>query len=261
MALRAEAKALQGRATLDLIKAQNKAGFALKELGEKLRNTKFEAESLDGLVRAVVDGTQRLEALELKDGALAAADSDAEKLGKALLTAMQEAHDKSKKGTSKDVWQLYRENSVLMQAPLAQIGVGNTAEDLWVNVTRTEETVKMATELFDKFDEDNNGYWTMAETAKVQMATEGSEMTEDAFISLVIAAAPDGGRNLSQDDLERGLSKEQVIELYTDKEHQKKLGFLLDVRKDHGIIFAAKEADAGAESPSEAPKVNVKVLD
>merc|ERR1712187_1049750 len=159
----------------------------------------------------------------------------------------------SYEGTKDDVWQLYQNNGVLMQAPLNQIGVGNTVEDLWANVSRTNESVKLAEELFAKFDADKDGYWNLKETSDVQTATEGTEMAEEAFNALIIAAAPDGGRSLTEDDLEKGLSKEQVIELYTDAERQRQLGFVLDVYKDHATVFKTSESAEG--SRSEAPTV------
>eukprot|EP00435_Cladocopium_sp_Y103_P071019 s99_g36.t1 len=55
---------------------------------------------------------------------------------------------------------------------------------------------------------------------------------EESFNSLIIAAAPDGGRHLTEVDMDRGLSKEQVLDLYTNAQRQRQLGFVLDIRKD-----------------------------
>jgi len=234
---------LQTRATLDLVTAQSEAGFKFKELGEKLLNTYFKATALDGNVRVAVDGFQELKSVEIDKSVVGVAGNNNETLANAVLSALQEAHDSSYERTREDVWNLYKQNVALMQAPLGQIGVGNTAADLWVNVENTEETIGMAGELFEKFDADGDGWWSHKEASQVQLATEGTEMPEDAFHALLIAAAPNGGRDLSEEDLEKGLSKEQVIELYTDADRQRSLGFVLDIHKDHATVFAAVHTD------------------
>lgn len=245
--LRAEPQAIQTRATLDLIKAQSQAGHTMKELGMRLRNTKFEAGALDGAVKVTFDGHQALRDVQVAEGALKAAGGSNDALTQALLTALQAGHDSSYQGTKGDVWNLYQQKSELIQAPLTQIGAGNTVEDLWINVVKTDETVRMSEEMFAKFDVDKDGYWNLAETSKVQMATEGTDMTEEAFNALIIAAAPEGGRKLTEEDLNRGLSKEQVVELYTDATRQRQLGFVLDVFKDHKKIFESPQEEPDAE--------------
>merc|ERR1712137_1536434 len=100
-----------------------------------------------------------------------------------------------------------------------------------------------AEELSTKFDGDGDGFWNLKETSAVQLATEGTEIAEDAFNALIIAAAADGGRNLSEQDLEKGLSKDQVIELYTDADRQRQLGFVLDITKDHAAVFKKPASD------------------
>jgi len=220
----------------------------MKALGRRLQSSEFDAESLGGAVKVKFDGLQHLSAVELSDGALEAAGGDAGKLSEAVLFALQEAYDSSSSASKGDVWELYQQNSELLQAPLNQIGVGNTVEDLWAKVVKTEETQRMALELFERFDEDKDGYWNLLETSRVQMATEGTEMAEEAFNSLIIAAAPDGGRNLTEDELRKGLSRDQVVELYTDASRQRQLGFVLDVFKDHKKVF---EGDTEAEEATE----------
>lgn len=240
-------QALQARASLSLVKEQNNAGFSLKNLGWKLDQTKFEATAVDGKATVVVDGVQRLRTVNLAADAVAAAGGN-DALAQALLGAMQQAHDESYEKTRGEVWELYKGKKSLLQAPLTQIGVGNTAEDLWANVTKTPETLRMAEALFERFDEDLDGYWNLNETSTVQKATEGSDMAEDAFHALIIAAAPEGGRNLSEDDLVKGLSKPQVLELYTEKERQRKLGFVLNVVKDYKAVFETPKPDPEAKS-------------
>eukprot|EP00933_Yihiella_yeosuensis_P074737 TRINITY_DN83776_c0_g1_i1.p1 TRINITY_DN83776_c0_g1~~TRINITY_DN83776_c0_g1_i1.p1 ORF type:complete len:318 (+),score=99.55 TRINITY_DN83776_c0_g1_i1:136-1089(+) len=250
-ATKEEPQALQGMSDLNLIKSQVTAGQKMRELGASLLEKSFEASALDGKVKVAYDGLQELQRVDLAADA-AAGGGDA--LQKALLGAMQEAHDNSLKNSGGDVWELYRSNPQLMQAPLNQIGAGNTVEDLWVNVTQTPESVKLAEELFAEFDEDKDGYWNLAETSKVQKATEGTDMAEEAFNSLIIAAAPDGGRKLSEEDMAKGLSKQQVIELYTSAEKQRQLGFVLNIFKDHDTVFKAKEADSqNAEGSGSLP--------
>jgi len=245
---------LKAKPTLELLKESSAAGFEFKDLGNRLEKLEFEASAVDGNARVVVDGFQRLRNVDLKSGAAEAAGGN-DALAKALLGAMQEAHDKSDEATKGDVWQLYQDNNVLLQAPLNQIGAGDTAEDLWANVEKTDETVKMAEELFVQFDVDTDGYWNQAETSAVQMATEGTEMPEEAFNALLIAAAPNGGRDLSEDDLSQGLSKDQVIELYTDAERQRQLGFVLDIRKDHKAVFEKEEESTEAPAAKPGPVV------
>lgn len=262
-ALCAQPQSLQARASLGLIKAQYKAGNRMKSLGRRLQAAEFCASALEGAVKVKFDGLQSLTDVELSGAALEAAGGDRGKLSEALLGALQEAFDGSAQATKDDVWGLYQKNSELLQAPLVQIGVGNTVEDLWANVVRTEETERMALELFEKFDEDKDGYWNLMETSRVQMATEGTDMAEEAFNSLIIAAAPDGGRKLTEEELTKGLSKEQVIELYTDAARQRQLGFVLDVVKDHGKVFEGSgEAPEATQAPAPAAEPAVSpVLD
>lgn len=253
-----EAPALAARPTLELLKAQSAAGHLMKELGTRLQHVEFEALALVGRVKAVYDGTQRLKRVEIGEGALQSAGGDHKALEQALLAAMQEAHDSSVAGTKGDVWRLYKENGQLLQAPLNQLGVGSTQPDVWANVTRTEETVRLAEELFSRFDVDGDGYWNLTETSKVQMETEGTEMAEEAFNALIIAAAPDGGRKLSEEDLARGLSREQVVELYTDATRQRTLGFVLNIFKDHAKVFGStgEEGKEAAAVPAPEPAVD-----
>jgi len=246
------AEPLSARSSLDLIRSQNKAGFAMKDLGSRLRATSFEATALDGRVRVVVDGLQQLQRTDVGKGALEAA-GDYEKLSEALLSALKAAHDESYSSTKSDVWQLYRRNSALMQAPFTQIGIGNTAEDPWENVVADESSLQMAAELFERFDMDSDGYWNLRETSLAQVATEGTEMAEDAFNALIIASAPNGGRDLTEEELARGLSKAEVIKLYTDGDHQRNLGFVLNVQKDHTEVFKTRDAEDVPTSPLQKP--------
>lgn len=243
---------LRAHASLDLIKSQNAAGRKMMKLGEQLRGAKFKAQGLDGSIRVAFDGLQHLRSVEVDQGSLQAVDGNRGALADAVLTALQGAFDESSAVSSQDVWELYKENPDLAQAPLVQIGAGATAKDLWENVTQNEETVRLATEIFDMFDADEDGYWNLLETSQVQKVTEGSEMAEDAFTSLVIAAADNKGRDLTEDDLAKGLSKVQVIELYTDAQRQRSLGFRLDVYQDHAIVFGTSRAPEAVEaSPAE----------
>jgi len=242
----------QASPTFDLIKSQYQAGVSMRELGEQLSTTEIEVDVLDGHAKVVMDGAQRLHRVEIDSSALEVAGGANESLAEALLGALQQAHDESHQGAKSRIWGLYQNNGVLLQSPLTQIGFGSTAQDLWVNVTKTEDTLRMAAELFDKFDENNDGYWNLAETQKVQMATEGTEMPEEAFTSLLLATAPNGGRELTEADLERGLSKEQVIELYTSVDFQRQLGFVLSVQRDHAKVFATGEEDSPAPAPAPA---------
>ena len=58
-------------------------------------------------------------------------------------------------------------------------------EDPWENVSADEHSLRMAAELFEKFDADGDGHWNLVETSQAQLATEGMEMTEDAFNGLI----------------------------------------------------------------------------
>eukprot|EP00440_Ansanella_granifera_P056397 gb/GFBE01061121.1/.p1 GENE.gb/GFBE01061121.1/~~gb/GFBE01061121.1/.p1 ORF type:complete len:317 (+),score=91.92 gb/GFBE01061121.1/:1-951(+) len=252
-------QALQGTSTLTLIQAQSSAGHKMKDIGKKLQKEEFEASALDGKAKVKFDGFQNLRSVEIADDALSTAGGS-EALAKALLGALQEGHDSSAKGTEADVWNLYQDNSELLQAPLNQIGAGNTVEDLWANVTKTDESVKLAEELFLHFDKDQDGYWNLNETKEVQLATEGTEMAEEAFNSLIIAAAPDGGRRLTEEEMQKGLSKEQLIDLYTNAQRQRQLGFVLDIFKDHHTVFS-KEAEAAEENAAGAAPAPPPALD
>mmetsp|Transcript_67362 Transcript_67362/g.147610 ORF Transcript_67362/g.147610 Transcript_67362/m.147610 type:complete len:312 (-) Transcript_67362:77-1012(-) len=245
-----EIQALQSKANLKLIQAQAAAGHKMKDLGQSLLQSKFQAKALDGSAVVTFDGMQNLRKVEISEDAVSKAGS-ATALAEELLKALQDGHDQSLQGSEDQVWSLYQNYPELMQAPLTQIGAGNTAQDLWANVTKTNETMKLAEELFHHFDKDKDGHWNFQETSQVQMATEGTEMTEESFNSLIIAAAPDGGRHLTEVDMDRGLSKEQVLDLYTNAQRQRQLGFVLDIRKDHAHVFSkAKDTEESKEEPT-----------
>jgi len=243
---------LMARPTLDLIKEQSAAGQSMRDLGLRLQDTEFEAAAIEGQIKVVYDGTQRLRKVEVGDGA---GSQGHEALAKALLGAMQEAHDNSVAGSKADVWQLYK-STPLLQAPLTQLGAGNTMDDPWANVTDSEEALRMTGEFFNNFDEDKDGYWNMTEASKVQKMTEGTEMTEEAFNSLVIAVAPDRGRHLTEEDVIKGLSREQVVDLYTNAERQKQLGFVLNIYDDYKKVFQVAEElaeESAGTGASESP--------
>jgi len=220
----------------------------MKELGRRLEAAEFKGSAMDGKATATFDGMQNLKSVEIAEGALQTGSAE---LAEALLSALQQGHDSSVAGTEVDVWDLYRSSPELMEAPLTQIGAGKTAQDLWANVTKTDESIRLAEELFTKFDEDKDGWWNLEETSKVQMATEGTEMAEESFNSLIIAAAPDGGRRLTEEEMAKGLSKEQVIDLYTNAQKQRQLGFVLDIYKDHAKVCQA-QAQAVSENSETA---------
>merc|ERR1712048_256151 len=71
-------------------------------------------------------------------------------------------------------------------------------------------------------------YWNLNETSQLQKATEVTEMADDACNALIIAAAPDGGWQLTERDLKNGRSRDQVIELYTNATQQRQVSFFLD---------------------------------
>jgi len=253
----AEPKALRGTPSLQLIQAQVGAGHKMKDLGNRLQHAEFKGSALDGKAVATFDGVQTLKSLEIAEDALQEAGGSKE-LAEALLSALQQGHDSSVTGTEGDVWNMYQSSPELMEAPLTQIGAGKTAQDLWENVTKTDESTKLAEELFTLFDEDKDGWWNLEETSKVQMATEGTEMAEESFNSLIIAAAPDGGRRLTEEQMANGLSKEQVIDLYTNAAKQRQLGFVLDIYKDHAKVFKA-QAQASEDEPKAEPKATLTV--
>lgn len=246
-----ELPALQSKASLKLIQAQVAAGHDMKELGVRMEQSEFKASALDGAATVTFDGMQNLRSVDISDDALAKAGSETA-LAEALLKALQEGHDSSVAGSEDDIWSLYQNNPDLIQAPLIQIGAGNTAQDLWANVTKTNETLKLAEELFLHFDQDKDGFWNFKETSAVQLATEGTEMGEEAFNSLIIAAAPNGGRHLTEEDMARGLSKDQVLDLYTNAQRQRQLGFVLDIMKDHQRVFS-QESNAEETESKPAP--------
>lgn len=221
-----------------------------------MEQSEFKASALDGAATVTFDGMQNLRSVDISDDALAKAGSETA-LAEALLKALQEGHDSSVAGSEDDIWSLYQNNPDLIQAPLIQIGAGNTAQDLWANVTKTNETLKLAEELFLHFDQDKDGFWNFKETSAVQLATEGTEMGEEAFNSLIIAAAPNGGRHLTEEDMARGLSKDQVLDLYTNAQRQRQLGFVLDIMKDHQRVFS-QESNA-EETESKPAPVSVSV--
>jgi len=235
---------LQEKGLASLIRDQSKAGQAMKDLGMRLREKRFEGSALAGQVRVSVDGLQRPSGVEVG----ATAYSSPQEFEAALLAAMREAHDASQDAIRGDVWRLYRDNPSLLQAPLGEVGIGDAAEDLYRQhdsaVEQTEDTLRLAAELFTEFDEDKDGYWNLNEASRAQMATEGTNLSQDAFEALIIGAAPRGGRDLTEEELEKGLPRAQVEALYTNVELQRSLGVALDVRRDYATVFGNR-ADGG----------------
>ena len=230
-----------------MVLAQSNASRDLGALNQKLEDSVFEATALGGQVRIAMDATQRLRSVDVGTTALQTAGGH-EQLAQAVLQSLQEAHDRSEAEAKPQVWNLFREQTELLQAPLAQIGYGTTPDDYWKDsVKMTNESIKMAEDLFDYFDKDQNGYWNVNETAEAQMATEGMEMTEDAFVNFMISVAPDKGRHLTEEDIALGFSKKMVVDMYTDREMQKKLGFALDIQKDYDKVFK-KDAETQPEA-------------
>mmetsp|Transcript_53461 Transcript_53461/g.98891 ORF Transcript_53461/g.98891 Transcript_53461/m.98891 type:complete len:323 (+) Transcript_53461:78-1046(+) len=255
VAMRAAVSGIQSRSTVNLELSRRNTSKDFYSTLQKLEEARYDATALDSEVQVAMDGTQRLRKVDIADTAMETAGS-ATQLAEVVLMALQEAHDKSMAGVKPEVWSLYESNGALLQAPLAQIGYGETTEDVWSNVNASQGNLKLVEELFDKFDVDKDGYWSCNETRAVQMATEGTEMPEDNFIQLIISTAPDDGRKLSEEDLAKGLSKQVVTDMYTSKEMQKKLGFALDIHKDHSLVFKKNgETEAAAAVPAVATSV------
>ena len=63
-------------------------------------------------------------------------------------------------------------------------------------------------------------------------------MAEDVFNEFIIAATSVNGRRLTKQDLKDGLSRDQTIELCTNANLQRQLGFVLDLPKDYAKVFA-----------------------
>eukprot|EP00747_Dinoflagellata_sp_TGD_P191316 gnl/TRDRNA2_/TRDRNA2_54518_c0_seq1.p1 gnl/TRDRNA2_/TRDRNA2_54518_c0~~gnl/TRDRNA2_/TRDRNA2_54518_c0_seq1.p1 ORF type:complete len:886 (+),score=177.39 gnl/TRDRNA2_/TRDRNA2_54518_c0_seq1:102-2759(+) len=101
---------------------------------------------------------------------------------------------------------------------------------------RTEEWIQMAKEIFDKFDEDKNGYWSLQEASRLFSVTMGVKLTLDMFFTLLTLTRPDG-KQLTEAEFERGLSKEQVVKLYTDEKLRQNWYSVLGIRRDHAAVF------------------------
>eukprot|EP00435_Cladocopium_sp_Y103_P070289 s99_g35.t1 len=169
--------ALQSKANLKLIQAQAAAGHKMKDLGQSLLQTKFEAKALDGSAVVTFDGMQNLR----QEDAVSKAGT-ATALAEELLKALQDGHDQSLQGSEDQVWSLYQNYPELMQAPLTQIGAGNTAQeqwlgqDLWANVTKTNETMKLAEDAFRRLRALAGGWQpVMVETERRRFSGEAGE--------------------------------------------------------------------------------------
>jgi DNA-binding YbaB/EbfC family protein len=71
----------------------------MKGIQKKLKKTKIEGESVDGLVKAVVNGEYELVSISIDD----AAAGDAQKLEKHVLTAVNDATEKMKSHTAAEM--------------------------------------------------------------------------------------------------------------------------------------------------------------
>jgi len=102
---------------------------------------------------------------------------------------------------------------------------------------RTDEWEQMAEELFDRFDEDNDGFWNLREASRLLLTTTGVKMPEGMFVALLSGAASKRGAQITQSDLDTGLSKDEVIDIYTQPEMRKRFRGVLEVRRDHAIVM------------------------
>ncbi|CAK9013011.1 Calmodulin (CaM) [Durusdinium trenchii] len=91
-------------------------------------------------------------------------------------------------------------------------------------VTKEQET-KMIEEIFTHFDLDEDGFWNYKESATCQMWMDGTQQKEETFVWMVNQLNP--GRDTS-----KGLSKANLVELYTNKSYQ------MNISKDHAVIFS-----------------------
>jgi len=103
---------------------------------------------------------------------------------------------------------------------------------------------RMAKELFVRFDEDGDGFWSLLEASRLLVATLGAKLPAQMFISLLAAIAVSEGETLMEEDVTRGLSQKQVVSLYTDPELQQVFGAVLDVRRDYAAVFQHHGATA-----------------
>eukprot|EP00913_Durusdinium_trenchii_P024856 g23330.t1 len=225
-----EIQALQSKANLKLIQAQVAAGHKMKDLGKSLFSTKFKATALEGSAEVTFDGMQNLRAVDIKEpeDALSKAGS-ANALAEELLKALQDGHDQSTRGSEEqDLLSFGLAMALMGFGTLLTAGLTEVSflpAKAILSLERKAETEKVREQLAILLRSDCCSNLDICNFL----------IEEESFNSLIIAAAPNGGRHLTEEDMDRGLSKEQVLDLYTSAQRQRQLGFVLDIKKDRFV--------------------------
>lgn len=101
----------------------------------------------------------------------------------------------------------------------------------------SEKVRRLAGEIFDKFDEDQRGIWDLAAASAHASATMGKELDEQSFLLILFLALQHD--YLTQEDFERGMTRDLVVSIYTDKQCQKRLQLSgWDAHSHHARVFA-----------------------
>ncbi|CAJ1334039.1 unnamed protein product [Effrenium voratum] len=82
---------------------------------------------------------------------------------------------------------------------------------------------KMATEIFEHFDKDKDGFWNFLEASECSRITSDGGVTEEVFGNLVKSLQPG-------EDSSKGLSKESIVQMYLNPMWGQ------DVLKDHKYL-------------------------
>merc|ERR1712228_276101 len=101
--------------------------------------------------------------------------------------------------------------------------------------------MSMARALFDRFDSDKDGFWSWLEASQLVVSTLGVKLTQQKFLAM-LSAVLGSEHSLTETEFRKGLSKEQVVDLYTKPEINKMFPVIFNLQRDHVIVFATKDA-------------------
>jgi len=114
---------------------------------------------------------------------------------------------------------------------------------------------KKAEEIFERLDADKNGHWSLKEASQLMVITFGLKMPARTFEDLLSAANPTArGKRVSDREFNLGLSKSQVVNLYTDE----------DLRSEFEVVPLTMNLDrdhAAVSQKGPAPRKRAKGID
>eukprot|EP00747_Dinoflagellata_sp_TGD_P104555 gnl/TRDRNA2_/TRDRNA2_169273_c1_seq2.p1 gnl/TRDRNA2_/TRDRNA2_169273_c1~~gnl/TRDRNA2_/TRDRNA2_169273_c1_seq2.p1 ORF type:complete len:710 (-),score=120.65 gnl/TRDRNA2_/TRDRNA2_169273_c1_seq2:151-2280(-) len=132
--------------------------------------------------------------------------------------------------------------------------VSSTADEERWPVLGLSERIDMSETIFDWFDEDGDGFWSLDDYVRYKRAIHGIMASADwnELIVVIGATWPQGSAPTEADFL-CGLSKQHMVRVASDAKEQVRIGFPNDLRRAYAAVFGR-----ALPAPPEASPSNVK---